>query len=189
MEIPLPKRAWWVTFTRKCNYDNSPLGKDFDKYNLNLNEEQFPEVYVSPSFSRRKLKNDSRVLRLETVWYFTEYQITRPNDEVVPIEEFFYELLGGQLVSNCFGAARVYTTRRAALANLAKCDLGVESVYQAAKIRTGPIGALAKAVLAGDMSALPPLADALMEADHPLAEKIRELALPREKKKRSRKKK
>jgi hypothetical protein len=71
-----------------------------------------------------RLKRDPRVVRLETVWYFTEYQITRPDDEVVSIEEFFYEFLGGKLVSNCFGAARVYTTRRAALANLAKCDLG-----------------------------------------------------------------
>jgi hypothetical protein len=65
------------------------------------------------------------------------------------------------VVSNCFGAARVYKTRHQALVDLAKCDRGVGLVFQAAKIRTGPISALAKAVLAGDMSALPPLADAL----------------------------
>lgn len=187
MEIPLPHRAWWVTLKPKCDYDNNPLGKgkEFDKYNLNWDEEPFPELYVSPSFSREKLKRDPCVIHLKTVWYFTIDLLTRPDDEI----DQLYTCLRGKMVGYNLWAAQVYTTRRAALADLAKCDRGVGLVFQAAKIRTGPIGALAKAVLAGDMSALPPLADALMEADHPLGEQVKELIEPPKKKGRSRKKK
>jgi hypothetical protein len=67
MAILLPECAWWVTLTPECNYSNNPLGDEFEKYNLGLNEEEFPELYVNGSFDRRKLKRDPRVVRLEAI--------------------------------------------------------------------------------------------------------------------------
>jgi hypothetical protein len=190
MAIPLPTPAWRVELTPECNFYNSPLGDEFNKYNLGLNEEEFPELYVSRSFDGEKLKNDPRVVRMEAVWVICPYDFTRPHEEIdgLGLDDYFGKRLGGEWVGNCLGQARVYRTRKEALSDLAKCDRGVELVFQAAMIRTGPVGALARAVLAGDMSVLPPLADALAEAGHPLAEQVKELAVP-PKKGRSRKKK
>src|SRR5437868_1987455 len=80
--IPLPESAWRVELTPECNYHNSPLGDEFDKYNLGLNEEEFPELYVSGVFDGKKLKNDRRVVSAEAVWYITPYQFTRPHEEI-----------------------------------------------------------------------------------------------------------
>lgn len=190
MEIPLPQAAWWVALTPECNYDNSPLGKDFNKYNLGIIEEEFPELYVSGSFDGKKLKSDPRVVRAEAVWVLCPFDFTRPHEEIdgLGVDDYFGQRLGGKWVGNCLGQARVYAKRAEALADLARCDQGVGWVWQAAKVRKGPAGKLARAVLAGDMQALLPLADALTEAGHPLAERVRELCAPPKKKGRSRRK-
>src|SRR5262249_52619976 len=126
MSIPLPDPAWWVKLTPECDYYNSPLGSDFDKYDLGLNEEPFPELYVKREFPRFKLKGDPRVVDFQAVWYICPFDFTRPAEEIdgLPADDYFYERLKGRFVSNCFGKARVYTRRAEALADLARCDLG-----------------------------------------------------------------
>jgi hypothetical protein len=126
---------------------------------------------------------------MEAVWVICPYQFTRPHEEIegLEIHSYFGKCLGGKWVGNCFGQARVYQTRKEALADLAKCDQGVGWVWQAAKIRKGTAGKLARAVLAGEMESLPALADALSAAKHPLAEQVRELTAPPRKKGRKKK--
>ena len=60
---------------------------------------------------------------------------------------------------------------------------GIKSqwVRTASRVKGGPIGPLAKAVLGGDTTALMPLADALIEAEHPLAQNVFELIAPKKK--------
>jgi hypothetical protein len=189
MAIPLPDPAWWVTLTPECDYYNSPLGDEFDRYNLGIHEAEFPELYIDGAFDGKRLKKDPRVVRMEAVWVICPYQFTRPHEEIdgLEIHSYFGKSLGGKWVGNCFGQARVYQTRKEALADLAKCDQGVGWVWQAAKIRKGTAGKLARAVLAGEMESLPALADALSAAKHPLAEQVRELAAPPRKKGRKKK--
>ena len=71
---------------------------------------------------------------------------------------------------------------RKALADLAKCDKGVGWVVAASKVRKGPARKLAREVLAGEMGSLAALAEALSDASHPLAERIKELTTPPRKK-------
>ena len=191
MAIPLPTPAWWVELTPECDYYNSPLGTEFNKYNLGLNEEEFPELFVSAAFDGKKLKKDPRVVRMEAIWYICPFDFTRPHQEIdgVEADDYFGKRLGGKWVGNCFGQARIYETRKEALADLAKCDQGVGWVWQVAKIRKGSAGKLARAVLAGDMDSLPALAKALSTAKHPLAEQVKELSASPKKKGRARKKK
>jgi hypothetical protein len=136
MSIPLPEAAWWVRMTPECDFSNSPLGKDFNKYNLGIHEE-FPELYVDGSFDGKKLKADPRVLEVEAVWYITPFQFTRPHAEVDGLEIHSYF---GKCLGNCLGQARVYTTRSEALADLATCDRGVGWVVAASKVRKGSAG-------------------------------------------------
>jgi hypothetical protein len=186
---PLPDPAWWVTLTPECDYYNSPLGDEFGKYNMGIHEAEFPELYIDGSFDGKKLKQDPRVVRMEAVWVICPYQFTRPHEEIEGLEipSYFGKHLGGKWVGNCLGQARVYQTRKAALADLAKCDQGVGWVWPAAKVRKGTAGKLARAVLAGDLESLPALADASLEAKHPVAERVREFTAPPKKKGRKKK--
>jgi hypothetical protein len=190
MSIPFPLPAWWITLTPECDYENSPLGSDFDKYDLGLNEEPFPELYVKREFPQARLDGDPRVVDFKAVWYICPFDFTRPAQEVegLWLDDYFCEYLGGRLVSNCFGKARVYPRRDEALADLAKCDLGVDYVWQVARSDKGEARKLALAVLEGDLELLPVLADALEEDGHALAQKVRELCQP-PKKRGTRKKK
>src|SRR5262245_45018346 len=153
MSIPLPDPAWWVTLTPECDYYNSPLGTDFDKYHLGLEEETFPELYVDGKFDRARLDGDPRVVDFKALWYICPFAFTRPAEEIegMPADDYFYDRLGGTLVSNCFGKARVYPRRSEALADLAKCDLGVGHVWRVARSRKGSARKLAAAVLQGDL--------------------------------------
>src|SRR4029077_16798657 len=103
MAIPLPEAAWWVELTPECDFYNSPLGDEFNKYNLGLNEEEFPELYVDGLFDGNRLKNDPRVVRAEAVWYICPYQLTRPHEEIdgLGLDDYFGKRLGGKWVGNC----------------------------------------------------------------------------------------
>jgi WD40 repeat protein len=177
MSIPLPISAWWVLPTPECDYHNSPLGADFDKYDLGLNEEPFPELYVRGDFPRARLEGDTRVVDFKAVWYFCPFHFTRPAEEIEGhgADDYFHERLAGRIVSNCLGTARVYHHRDEALADLARCDLGVGHIWQVACSRGSEASKVARVVLKGDLKALPVLADALEEEGHSLAEKVREL--------------
>src|SRR5262245_29247507 len=190
MSIPLPTPAWWVMLTPECNYDNSPFGKEYEKYCLGLNEEEIPEVYVKREFPEARLKGDPRVVEYKDVWYICPYHLTRQPEEIDGLSptEFFRERLGGEWVGNCGGESRVYPRRSEALADLARCDLGVGLVWKVARARTGEGKKLAAAVLEGDLGVLPVLADKLEEEGHQLAGQVRELCAPLKKKGRAKKK-
>jgi hypothetical protein len=190
MSIPLPIPAWWVMLTHECNYDNSPLGEDFEKYDLGLNEEEFPELYVKREFPEARLKGDPRVVEHKAVWYICPFHFTRRAEKIDGVDagDYFHERLGGEWVGNCGGEARVYTKRSEALADLAKCDLGVGLVWKVARARAGEAKKLAAAVLEGDLGVLPVLADKLEEEGHELAAQVRELCEPLKKKGRVKKK-
>src|SRR5262245_50391184 len=98
MSIPLPIPAWHVSLTLECNYYNSPLGDEFDKYNMGIHEIEFPELYVSGDFDGKKLKKDPRVVRMEAVWVICPYDFTRPYEEIdgLEIHSYFGEQLGGK---------------------------------------------------------------------------------------------
>jgi hypothetical protein len=190
MVIPLPIPGWSVLLTSECDYDNNPLGDDLGRYTLGLQEEDFPELLLKKEFEPSSIRKDARVVEVRPIWYICPYNFTRPASEIdgVFAEDYFDEHLKGHYVSNCFGRARVYTRRSEALADLARCDLGVGHVWRIARARTGAGKKLAQAVLAGDMGSLPILADALEEEGHPLATQVRELCSPPGKKRRSKKK-
>jgi hypothetical protein len=189
MSIPLPDAAWWVRLTPECDYYNSPLGSEFNKYDLGLTEEPFPELYVKREFPEAKLKGDPRVVEYKAVWYLCPFDFTRPAEEIDGLEarDYFFERLKGRFVSSCLGRARVYLRRAEALADLAKCDLGVGYVWKVARSRKGESKKLAAAVLEGDLGVLPVLADSLEEEGHALAEKVRELCAPEKRKARKKK--
>src|SRR5262245_17426110 len=115
MSVPLPSAAWHVFFTDDCTWEDNPLGRDIAKFDLGLNEEILPEIYLRGDLDRSRLR-DPRVTSVEAVWYFTIFDVTRPLEiDGVETNYDFPASVGGRHVSNCFGRARVYTKRSEAL--------------------------------------------------------------------------
>jgi hypothetical protein len=173
MKIPLLQPAWHVMLTEECDFYNNPFGEKCEQVILGLNEEEFPEVFIDASFDGKRLRKDPRVVSCEKIWVICPFDFVRPREEIDGIDasEYFSDHLGGTWVGNRFGEARYYKKRSEALTDLAKCDESVEGVCKAVKVRGGVIGPLAKSVLSGDMQALGPPTNAMIEASPPFAEK------------------
>jgi HAD superfamily hydrolase (TIGR01662 family) len=171
MPLFLPHSGWHVKFKTRYEYPEegeSPLGKDWDRYSLRLTEETYPdEMVLAKEYDVRALLDHPEVLTIGAVWYYTTMDPVRwPRQPA------------GREIDACMGRSVLYPERDQALRDLAENDEPVRLLW--GLWESGPPAArrLVRAVLDGDLSSLPVLADALEDAGHKDAGAVRRLSAP-----------
>jgi hypothetical protein len=164
MSLVLPHRGWLITCTEDCTFEDHPLGDAFEQLNLGLFEEDFPEVAMSADYDPAVLRGHPRVVSVQEMWYFTNYDIELSDD------------LSGRWICSCMGNAVVHSNRETALEDLARVHEPVRLLRGLCQTGARQVRLLARAALDGDTSAVAILADALEEAGDPQAEAARRLA-------------
>jgi HAD superfamily hydrolase (TIGR01662 family) len=168
MALFLPHNGWHILFAPGVDPldepETNPLGADYQRYEWGLTEEPH-ELVLMREYDPGPLKGDRRVRSVREVWFYTTLdRVTLP------------EAPKGRTVSNCGGTAVLYDSRDEALADLATVYEPVRLLLGLGEFGSAKVRPLARAVLDGDVAALPVLADALEEDGHPQAPAVRQLS-------------
>lgn len=164
MSLFLPRRGWLVECTTDCDPEDHPLGAAYHRHNLSLIEDGYPEVTLAGEFDPAELAGNPLVRSVREMWYFTDYDASLPDNAA------------GRRLTPCGIKAIMNFDRDAALADLALDeDNPVRVLWGLWQSGPAAVRPLARAVLDGDLTALPGLAAALEGTGHPDAAAVRRL--------------
>jgi HAD superfamily hydrolase (TIGR01662 family) len=165
MRLFLPWKGWHVRFQQELQ-EYPDLLDELEPVNNNLMDEPFEEAVLQVTYDIGRLLGRPEVCWIKEAWFWTNYDgIEFPEEEV-----------RDHLCDTCMGQSLLYHDYDQILEALAKVHDPVRWLLEVS--RSGPSAArsLARAVLEGDRSGLPVLADALEEAGHALAAQVRKTA-------------